>query len=367
MRRFLALLFAIVFIVVAPASLVLNAARNIVLSPDVIKAQLRDHKVYDIALNEAARALLEQGSAITTKGFFVTPGEIVEAVRSVVTPAWLQEQTEVLIDRLFVWVNTRQGDIRNAGLTIAFGDIVERASSIVTTTIQERFNTLPECTAEQIRAQSSEELITKGLCRPLNVRAEDVFRQEDIDALFQKLPKEISLVDTFISSDTSQNKQDAEGMLNRLNSYRDRLLSAQEALQTLFVIALLLILLVGALAATSRKAFFGWIGVPLFIAGGILIVPTVVLYKDVIASITTALQGVSMPGEIGTVVKAMVFDIVNMWIHAVRTYGIILSSVGLLFVIITIIIPKKKVKEKKDQGEPVAKMTLQEKFRGYTS
>ncbi len=360
MRRFLAIILILVFVIVTPAALALQSVKSTLLNPDILKQKLRDHKVYDESITIALDELKKNTSLVNDIPFF-SSDDMVRIVKSIITSAWLQTQTESTIDTFFAWLGSKQ-DIRTVNIVIPLGDIKERTTGILTTEVQSRLNALPVCTPAELASGDQSLLVTRDVCLPPGVSVDNALKDMHIATFIDQIPDALTLQELISSQNDHQGISSADRTFSQMNRARDRISQGIEALKTLFVVLLMILLLIGALTMTSAKSFFGWVGFPLFLVGAILVGAPFIVIPRATAMLSNALANSNMTGSIQTLVDALAKDFLSYFFSSLRTKGIIIIGVGLLFIIIAFVAPKKKVKTKVEKIL-VPKMTLQEKFR----
>lgn len=364
MKRFLAFIFLLVFLIVSPLALSAHALRSTLLDVETVKTQLRDANAYQRTIDAALIELRSEPVLSEGEIPFFSQDEIISTVQDIFTPTWLREQTEQTLDNIFIWLTTTQ-DVRDVEIVISLGDIKEHLRSILTTEVADRVGSLPSCTADQATLGTPFELATSGLCLAAGTTTETLTSDPAFTDMLDVIPLEIDLIDAIATGEGSDRAQET---FTTLNNARNRLTQLQEGLGTLLVILLMVLLLIGALTASTAKSFFGWIGISLLLAGILTVIGPLLLYDrygDIL------LQRVADTGW-SAVAQDLVRDLVKRMgtevLGSIRTYGIVLSSLGAAILLISIFIPKKKEKESghsKKKGTHIElpkPPTLQEKF-----
>ncbi|MFC1687399.1 hypothetical protein ACFL0L_02375 [Patescibacteria group bacterium] len=372
MKKFFAVILILLFIILTPAAMVVHSLRTVILDPEIIKQELVDASAYEAAIDLTAEELQSQSGLFDDAIPFLTSEDITDAIRGVISPAQLQTQVESLIDQFFIWLDSSD-DIRDIELIVSLGEVKTRTESIVLTTLEARYNELPICLPDQlIDTEFDNKNVDVIGCHPSDVTFNDLIQDIDITSLLDEIPDEINIIELLSEGEEVVDEQFEEGspvstsvedVFNQLNNIRDRLSQATRLLQTLLVVILLIFLFIGALSTRSVRGFFGWTGFPLLIVGLILIVPMLVAGTYISDTLERELSSPDTPIAAQTFMRDMGESFVDILASSVRTKGIILGSLGFIFIIVAFSIPASKEPKKKRLAPPEKKkLTLNEKL-----
>lgn len=373
MKKFLAVILIILFIILTPAAIVLHSVRTVILDPEIIKQELVDAGAYKAAIDLTAEELQSQSGLFDEVIPFLTSEDIVDAIRSVISPTQLQTQVESLIDQFFVWLDSSD-DIRDIELIVSLGEVKTRTESIVVTTLEAQFNELPICSPVQFNADVSEfdnQHIDEIGCRPSEITFGDMIQDINISSLLDEIPDEINIIELLSEGEKVADEQFKEGspvsvstedIFNQLNNARDRLSQATRLLQTFLIVILLIFLFIGVLSTRTVKAFFSWTGFPLLIVGLILIFPMLFADSYISEALEKSLSDPNTPIAAQTFVRDIGESLVDILAFSVRTKGIIIGSVGFIFIIIAISIRVPIKPDEKEKEPTIKKPSLLEKL-----
>lgn len=262
--RALAALFAILFVVTAPAALLASTAERTLLRPGAYKQALARRQVYERLpglLGEASRELLTGAAAGEAEDgpppdlfAHLTPADLEAALAELLPAGWLREQVEGLLDGTFAFL---RGEVEAPELTLSLSAVRDGLQGEVGARLAERLvASWPPCTPEELRAlqRGGGDMV---LCRPPESFVPTI--EADVRAGLAEmgagLPETLNLGAGL----------DEGGDVRSEELRMVRQIAEGARLSLLFPAALLgLVALAGARA---RAGLFRWWGVPLLLAG----------------------------------------------------------------------------------------------------
>lgn len=295
--RLLAAFFAILFIISALISLLtLNAERHFA-DPELYKRVLLEERVYDslprllsIQISEGMtyNPCDEDPSACEGEGGDVSEDEEggppdyfrnLNAeqwellLREILTPDWLQTQTESVIDQFDDFL---ESDESTPSISIS---LVELKSKLMgqngAETVLKIVEAQPTCTEDQIKefkeALAAEDMDMDLLsCRPSQEILDEYMPsiEENLNEVVGELPDEATLGGNFMGEDTSENPGSNDDemqigiMLRRARTY----------LRLSPIVPGIFLLLIAVFGVRSFRDLLRWWGIPLFLTGLIALV-----------------------------------------------------------------------------------------------
>ena len=364
MKRFLGLILMLVFLAATPVALTLHSVQKVVINPKQAKDMLITHRAYQTII-DATLAEIQQNDSLVRDVPIISGTDVAVAVKSVFTPVWLQEQSEYAIDGFFNWLESSQ-DIRQVEIVIPLGEIKERASNILVTSVQKRILELPECTEQQRAVLSGDELMSRGICFPDGSRREEIVKNINAETVLDRMPTTVHVVNLLREGMTDQQ---ADEVFTSMNSFRDNVSRATAALRILFVILLLLLLLTASLGMASGGSLLRWFGFPLLIAGLVSLLAPLILLSRYEPKLLEFFSNTQWPSGIGTLIQDITSEYLATIVRTLRVYAIVLTTIGGILFGVSFLMPKKKSKEdaskdKKQEPPKAPILTLQEKFHG---
>lgn len=281
--RLIASLLSVALIVLIPLVVYSAVLERTLFNPDFYKAALARHEAYErISLelvDEVVRRTLSQAAPVGVRPLLnnVSTEDWRLIVRAIAPPEWLRGVMESTIDALFAWMNSSGPYPR---LSIPVGPIRDRLRTgpggrqLISAMLEDQ----PPCTPQQVQAM----LATNSLAAcapPANLLDRvAVLLLPQIDGLVGEIvtatepgadpsAREIDLVAAIRA------RMGGEELFQRLRTMRDVANLIRAALPLGMATILLFLGLIHLLAVRSWQGWAQWLGVLLFITGGVTLIP----------------------------------------------------------------------------------------------
>lgn len=359
MRRLIALIFSLIFIILLPSLFYLQAVKAHVFNAQFYKDELVKYNVYQKIIDESIYQVvdLDKYSLIKEIPFF-DKNDLTDVMRSLIIPSWIQGQVESVIDQLFAWMQSNK-NIRDTGIFVSLGSFKNKASSIITTKVEEKFNLLPPCA----EGQSVSFQAGWQSCRPANLSLEELFSQLNINSIINKIPEQVDLVSLAVNSHNTQEKNNITGILDAIDKFHQMTLLVFSLTGWLYLLAVILFILIIILVARSARSFLRWTGINLFLPGVIMIVSLLWLNNFVQKRINNIPSLTGFFASFTDIFKNVILDLSREVIGRLRVEGIIVLVIGVFFIILSFIIKKKAVVVAPTATPKSKPITLSEKMR----
>ncbi|MCL5959318.1 MAG: hypothetical protein M1358_08360 [Chloroflexi bacterium] len=328
LKRFLAVILGLMFVVLLPVALLVLAAQGLLLAPDFYKQQLVKTDTYSRAYAELLPSLVDEIEP--PKDLPLTKEDIGELMKRLVPESFVRAQTEKIIDEVFAGLTSSQDAFQ---IVVPLKEIRQRIPDEVVTVLEKKLADLPPC-SEPFSLASP---LPQGFptCIPPGVGVE-AFRAQfrvlaatELRKASENLPDSIDLTSQFAES---------IGGVDRLRSRLEtpRRILSDFAIGATFLYALLFVvlILVGALGGNSFNSGVGWAGATLIVGGiaGLLFaaaIPT--LAGDLLAKLG---QDPNTPKEIVSIMAPLLQSIVSDLMRRVliEAGGVSVGGVVLFFI-----------------------------------
>lgn len=328
--KIIAVIFAILFVFSTVAGVFLFNFNQMLLNPEIYKQTLVSENIYSRAPQLVAGQLAyhltvnPKNQENSYQNLTQSDWEVI--LQPVITPDWVRGQTESAINQFFLFMNSDQPDL---SIQISLADLKNsfRGPEGINTFLQV-VNSQPACSANQLSViqQKLEQGVKAGnlpICRPPEKYMNRFSAQlgRDMQQFGAALPGSV-----FITSRSLPNG-------SSFNSFTD-LRRLYRLVQTLarfgFILPAVLLLLVTVFAVRNAHNWMIWWGVPLFIAGLLVLILSfafVPLSSSVIYSALHRGPNSATPDLIGAILR--VASAVARQV-AIRTgiMGVVIAVIG---------------------------------------
>lgn len=358
MRKIIALIFSLIFIILLPALFYLQAVKVHVFNGEFYKAELVKYNIYQKVIDEAIFQVVESDKYSLIKDIpYFDKKDLTNVIRSLITPSWIQGQVESVINQLFAWMESDK-NIRDAGISVSLGSFKNKASSIITTKVEEKFNLLPVCA----EGQSVSFQAGWQSCRPSGLSLEELFRQLNIDSIINKIPEKVDLVSLAVNSKEMQKDNAMASLFDGIDRLHQMTRLVFSMTVWLYLSAFILLVLIIILVAKSTKSVLRWIGINSFLSGVIMIFSVLLLNDFIKKQISNIPSLTGFFASFTDIFKNVILDLSREVISRLRIESIIVLVIGVFFIILSLIVKKKIVVA--PVSAPKSKpITLSEKMR----
>ncbi|MEK7539913.1 MAG: hypothetical protein AAB558_01565 [Patescibacteria group bacterium] len=279
MRKFFATICAILFILLAPLTVVASVVQVKFFTPQGVKLLLRAGQIGEYLPQLLSSAFTnlsqEEFSQEEVDPFAQFGGQAVfeDALGKVLPPEDVYAILDQAVETIFTWWKTDQ-PIQDLPLVIDLSRPKQRLAPIVLESVKQYIDSLPTCTADQLReVQGSSDLpdVFSLACAPegftLDSFAEAGISEEALSGiLLASVPDQFN-VQEFLQQMQQSDPQQLVEMNQQVESVRHWLRIAYTVLRVLQISLLVCFLLVGLLRLTPVRALFAWVGWILFLPG----------------------------------------------------------------------------------------------------
>jgi hypothetical protein len=291
MAKILAVIFAILFVILTAVILFLATLDARLFNPETYKQALQEQRLYQRLPMLVAEQLVhsmnyrpcaedpglcageEQGATAESGGppiYFknLTLGEWEDLLSELISPAWIQVQTERVIDQFFTYINSDQPSL---SLTVSIIELKERLGGEEgLRAVMGLIRSQPPCTVAQLLTITdmilAGELKDIPICRPPDDILSDIspLARSALSQAALALPDEVNLAPTMRSGEANAPAPGAPG------DFRLVLRKFRTGIHLSLLLPVVLILLVTLFGVRSFKGWLLWWGIPLIIAGLLL-------------------------------------------------------------------------------------------------
>ena len=342
MRKFLAGLFAFLFIVGFAANTIGLALMETLFSPKTYMAAIRSPEFAEAGANLMRGEVTAQLGAQGGVGAFLSGEEVNSAAEQLVTGPWLSAQMERWLETLAVWM---EGDEPAPKLTLSLTELKQQVPPLVESLLTGKLKALPVCDSGFLL--KALEAILSGNSIPLCLPSQfdiagflgsgEVNLQGTVEKYLASVPDEIDVL-TLLSSGAR------ERTLSTLTAVRRLRQQAAAALTILGAILLALFLLIGLLRHKPWRALFQWWGWTMLLAGGLALSAFGLVYAlrgAIWTWIMTSPSG-ALPAALSQMAETLVMAILAPVWSRVLLLGGVAAGVGLFLVLLAFALPRAK-------------------------
>ncbi len=270
MKKIIAGLLVLVFVVGFAVQVVGHAALDTVFSPEPYVKAVRQPIFVDAVAQVVRDRLAAQVADSESLGGWVSQEDVDWIAERVVTGPWLSDQLGRWMQAVFDWLKS---DAPQPTLVLSLAELKSDIPSLVETLLVEKVKRLPLCGTEALE-QVVDALLQGGempLCIPPGLDAEALVKSDLVDvpglaaAVLQPLPDEIDVMELL----EGQGADQKEGLLAGLTALRNARFRAVWGLNLLALFLVVLLLVIGLLRSRPRRALLQWWGASFFLSGGL--------------------------------------------------------------------------------------------------
>lgn len=335
MSRFLAFLFALVFIVATPLVLLAFNLAQLATDREAFKQALQQTDLRQMAV-DAAAATITNLAAQQGIGLDGISGTFIDnALDAAIPPEWVNEQANRVVDALFNYLDT--GDPNALTLTIDTTPILERFRSqagqqAIITTVQ----TLPPCPADQFPLDLATLTFTNCIPAGVDVAGAAAIIHQNLVALLDANPQ-LTAGASAITVNVLELSGTNPALLQQLQQLRQTLQRLQTGAWLLWLIPLGCLFFILVLAVRSPGDFGSWFGWPLLTAALLTLFLTFAipsLYRDLLPTFLNPL----IPPQADTILRPMLTAFVDIitqaWLFRVRIQAalVLIASIPLILI-----------------------------------
>jgi len=354
MKKFLAFIFSVIFIIIFPITLVAYNIKTNVFNDDFYKKELAKYNTYELVINEAIGQLFssEERTGVIQEIPLLTFDELKALIKQLITPVWLQQQIENIIDQSFAWFESNT-DIRNAKISVSVADLKNKSPDIIKNEFEQKVKSLKTCTKADLKIFNQHDLNTIP-CVPADYDINNFLKDFDVNGIINQIPDEIDLVKLIKGEVTfgdepakeTKNKEQIEQTFNTINRVRDYLKTVFTVINYLFIVLGLVFLLIASLTMKRLHSMFRWLGFDLLLPGIFILAGSIALHSILTDRINSILiTGSKLSTELSQILKNMVIDLISQILTNLRIESIILLLVGIVLIVISFIIKAGKLKD----------------------
>jgi len=305
-RRFLAVVLASLFLVLAPFALLAVAVQALLLDPSYFKQQLVEIDAYPHVYAEVVPALTK--SVRLPQGLPFDDQDVESLVRRAVPESFVRAQTEKAIDDLYAVMTSEKERLE---IVVPLAEIKQRIPDDVVAILDDKLAKLPPCSEATpgLSGLSQQSLSNQGepiglpTCLPSGVIGESlksVIRQRaamEAASIASGLPDSIDLVTRIGGSEELQSR------LRVLRGLESNFLLAA---QVLYVLLIVVAITVGALGGSSFNSGVGWIGLTLLLSGVAVLLLTIWVTFAMPDALVAYANTLGAPKELTPTVSALI-------------------------------------------------------------
>lgn len=258
MRKVLAALLAIVFVLLFPVGLAALAVETVLLDPGFYKNLLAESDVYGKSYSMLISSV--GNSPRFSRDLPLSSDEVEQLVRDIAPRDFLRRQTELAIDEGFAWLYSTDPTLR---ITVPLTEVKARIPSALAAAVDRRLAQLPPCIeGTPPRLDEFPQCIPAGM-NPNTLKAAAAPELQRVGReMAAGLPDSISFSEIL-------NKAGGQGTdaQNALISLRQLVAAFKSTSPILYAAIALLLLLIGLLTYGPLRSTFSWIGVLLLVCG----------------------------------------------------------------------------------------------------
>lgn len=286
MRKFFASLFAILFILLTPLTVVATVVQVKFFTPQGVKLLLRASQIGEhlpqilsaVFSNLAEQEMNQEFTPVEAEmggdPFIQFGGQAVfeDALGKVLPAEDVYAILDQAVETIFVWWKTDL-PIQDLPLVVDLSRPKQRLAPIVLESMRQYIDSLPNCSPAQLAELENSELpdVFSLSCKPQGFSF-DTFEQAGISeaalsgVLLASVPDQFN-VQEFLTQMERSDPQQLTEINRRVDSLRSTIHIAFIILRVMQVLMVLSFVLVGLLRLIPAKSFFAWIGWILFLPG----------------------------------------------------------------------------------------------------
>ena len=333
MRIIASILIILMLVIITPVFLLVTSLKTNVLNTTFLKNELERNDVYTLAFDLADEQI---NNIQIDPEFPVTNQEISTLVKQVITPDWLQQNVEGLLDSFNAWLNAPAGTELSQNVSLAEPKVT--LANSLDAFLTDKLKTLEPCP----RNNRSEE--DQGICNLAGLNLDEAKKQlkengVDPDIVTNLLPDTLDLLNPDLSKLTGEaNTDNPEGVAVNTDEIQKNLEISKKYYQlgqrffwyAWIIYAVLLALFIVMNATGGWRRVVRWTGVLLFFIG---IIPAAIGFASVIIVNDLILPGIqfdpNFPTEVAELVPKMIQDAQSVVFTLPMAVGLALVGLGL--------------------------------------
>lgn len=348
MKKFIALIFILIFIILTPIVILFYNFKSKVFNADYYKQELVKNNFYNLALDEAFNKLFNsEQTEINSNIPFLSNDDLRDILKGTITPVWVQSEIEMVINEMFSWFKSEK-DIRSIKVVIKLADLKNGALASLKSKIEEKFNTLPECSKKDIKKFEESSMQEMPTCRPPGFTTADLFKDFDVAKVLEGIPDEIDIVkvmqgEPLIKGDKVQKSNfNSEQLFENLTKVRSLAHIIFSAINYMFIILGLILIFIAVLTMNYLRSMFRWVGFPIFIVGIFLLAIFLAWHSIYNILIVNKLFVEGLTDTFSQTIENMITDFVSYLFSSIKIYGFIALILGIVLIVTSFIIKKVK-------------------------
>jgi len=336
--RFLAFLFALVFIITTPLVLLAFNLAQLATNREAFKQALQQTDLRQMAVDAAAITITQLAAqqGIGLEG--IDPALIESTVEAAIPPEWVNQQANLVVDALFNYLDT--GDPNSLTITIDTTPLFDRfRSDVGEQAIVTAVQTLPACPPGQLPLDPATLTFTTCLPEGIDVGSAAAIIHDNLVGLIDANPQLTAQVRT-LEVNVLEISGTNPALLQQLQQLRQTLQRLQTGSWFLWLIPLGCLLLILILAVRSPGDFGNWLGWPLLIAAVLTMILTFLapfLYRDLLPTLLSPMLPAQADSLIRPLLTTFVDIITQAWFFRVRVQAALALALSLPLVVIGLV------------------------------
>lgn len=368
LAKIIACIFAVLFVIVTLAALLLFNTERYLLNSDVYKRALARQNVYERFPTLIAEQLTyqmkraesgiegegggseDEGGGLPKQIKYLTQEDYEVILRDLVSPDWLQTQTESALDQTFAFIGS---EALTATIKISLVEVKARIGGEAGVNAALRvIRSWPPCTPFQLitwaGVTSSTELEDMPTCRPPDetLEAFTPLIKRTLSQQAAKMPNEADLTRTFKGKGEDESPSVSQsGSGDRPPNVRVFLKFARPLMRLSPLLSIALLLLVTLFGVRSFKGWLRWWGIPFLVVGVILGLPTVaawVMLNPIISNFMADKIPAMMAPSLFQVGVDVGRDILRQAIQWIAIESVLIGLIGLVMLVASLLGPPRR-------------------------
>lgn len=347
MRNTISLLLIIILAIVTPVLLLVTSVKVNIATATFLKRELVRQDIYGLAQRQIDQQL---DKVVIDPQYPITKQEITNLVHQIVTPAWLQQNIESVLDRFSAWLNSPSGE------TLSLPIDLRQPKSVLTTEVDALLAAkLPNIKPCPNKRQPKEE---QGICQFSGMTLTQLKEQLkhaglDPELVSNLLPDVLDLVNPDLSKLTGATDPDQPNdtaiksaqIKQNLENVKDRYRLVMELFRYAWIIyGLLIALYVAINVRPGWHHLARWLGALCVILGvfpiALSVASAVVVERVVLPRLH--LESTTVP-EVEVIVPGLIRDVRSTLFTWPQTIGIALLILGMGAIVAARWLPKRPI------------------------
>jgi hypothetical protein len=340
MRRFLAGLFAFIFILGFAVNAIGWAILGTVSAPETYTSIIRQPAFADGAADLVRGQVSAQMGAQGGVGTFLSADDVNWVAQQLVTGPWLTAQMERWLETLSDWL---ESDAPEPTLTLSLTELKQEVPSVIETLLADKLRQLPVCEAGYVLRAL--EAILRGdavpVCLPPGVDVEGLLASDALNLrgavadYLASVPDELDAL-ALLSPDGRLR------VLSALDGIRRARQRAEDALTAIGAGILILFVLIGLLRSRPRRALLQWWGWTMLLGGALALSAFGLVHagRAVIWTWVATSPNGALPAVLSQMAETAFMAILEpIWSRVLFT-GSVAAAVGLFLILLSFALPR---------------------------